>query len=151
MNTDIEKPKTENSAGIISLRFADINNVESCENGIIKMKTGFQLRKIETKRGKWSFEGDFTTEGNGFYDFKLSGIISGHNKNILPITLLASITKLLLIVELDNVVYAAGNLDEGIHFKFGHFSGTTPGDETGYKFEFYRKLRKPVMVLDQVI
>lgn len=151
MNIDINKPKTENLAGIKSIQFADINNIDSIENGILKMKTGYQLRKIDTKWGKWSFEGDYTTETNGVYDFKLSGIISGHNKTILANTILAGNSDLILVIGLDNITYIAGNKDEGIHFKFGHFSGSIPGDEIGYKLEFYRKLRKPVMVLDSVI
>ena len=52
MNVDINRPKTENSAGVISVKIADINNVESVENGILKMKSGFTLKKIDVTTGK---------------------------------------------------------------------------------------------------
>ena len=151
MNSDINKPKTENSAGVVSLKFADINNVESVENGILKMKTGFTVKKIDVTTGKWSFEGDLSPDANGVYDFKLSGAISGHDSTILKNSMLASATDLILLIYLNNITYLAGNTEEGIHFKFGHLSGLIPGDETGYKLDFYRKLRKPVVVLNQII
>lgn len=151
MNSDIIKPKTENIAGIISLKFIDVNNVKSVENGVLEIKPGFSLKKIDTTVGKFSFEGDFPSEKEGVYDFKVSGIISGHDKTILANTILASNADLIVVVELDNITYIAGNMDEGIHFKFGHFSGSKPGDETGYKLEFYRKLRRPIMVFNSII
>jgi len=151
MNTDINKPKTENLAGIISLKFADILNVKSVENGVLELKPNYSLKKIDTIQGKWNFEGDFLSESDGGYDFKLSGIISGHDKNLLTNTIMASVSDLVLVVQLNNISYLAGNLDEGIHFKFSHFSGSKPGEETGYKLDFYRKLRRPVIVLNSVI
>ena len=151
MNTDINKPKTENLAGIISLKFADINNVKSIENGIIEMKPGFSLREIETTTGKWIFEGDLSDAAADGYDFKVSGILSGHDKALLSNTKLANASDLIVVVELTNITYAAGNTDEGIHFKFSHYSGAMPFDESGYKLEFYRKLIRPVMVLNSVI
>ncbi len=151
MNVDINRPKTENSAGVISVKIADINNVESVENGILKMKSGFTLKKIDVTTGKWNFEGDLSPDANGIYDFKLSGIISGHDVTILKNSIQASSSDLIILIYLNNITYIAGNPDEGIHFKFGHFSGTVPGEETGYKLEFYRKLRRPVMVLNSVI
>ena len=151
MNTDINKPKTENLAGIKSIKFADISNVKRVENGIIEMKPGFLLKKIETSFGKWTFEGDLSDAAADGYDFKISGIISGHDRAILMNTTIASNSGLILIVELNNIMYVAGNLDEEIRFKFSHYSGAMPFDESGYKLEFYRKLRRAVMVLNSVI
>ena len=151
MNNDILKPKTENQAGIISIKYSDINNIASVENGTITMKPGFTLKKIQNSFDKWSFIGDFTAEVNGSYDFKLSGITSGHDKTLLNNSITASNTDLILVIQLDNITYIAGNLDEGIHCKFGHYSGTMPGDDTGYKLEFYRKLRRPIMMLASII
>jgi hypothetical protein len=151
MNTDINKPKTENLAGIKSIKFADISNVKRIENGIIEMKPGFLLKKIETSFGKWTFEGDLSDAAADGYDFKVSGLLSGHDKSILANTIMANAADLLLVIELKDITYAAGNLDEGIHFKFSHYSGAMPFDESGYKLEFYRKLIRAVMVLNSVI
>ena len=151
MDNDLNKPQTENLAGIIWLKFIDISNVECIENGILTLKPGFSMRKIHTSREKWSLDGYWSTNANDGFDFKVSGIISGHDKNILANSILASTTDLLLLINLDNIMYAAGNLDEGIHFSFTQFSGIKPGDETGYKLEFFRKLRRPVMIIDQIL
>ena len=151
MNSNINKPKIENSAGIRSLKYADIVNVESVENGVLKMKPGFTLKSIQNSLGKWNFDSNYAPEANGEYDFKLSGTISGHDKALSDNSVLAACTGFVLVIELDNITYLAGNPDEGIHCKFGHYSGTMPGDDTGYKLEFYRKLRRPAMMLNSII
>ncbi len=151
MNTDLNKPKTENSAGVKSLKYADIANVESVENGILKVKTGFSVKNIQTSLGKWLFDSNFAPEANGEYDFKLSGSISGHDKALLINSVLAAYCGFVLIIELDNITYIAGNPDEGIHFKFNHYSGSSPEEDTGYKIDFYRKLRRPAVMLNCII
>ena len=147
MNTDINKPSIENSAGIKSIKYADNNNVESVENGILTMKTGYTLKKIQNSFDKWTYDGDFTVEANGMFEVKISGIISGNDKNLFSNLVTLTNTDLILVVQLDNITYIIGNKEEGIHCKIGNFSGTKPGDETGFKLEFFRKLRKPPMVL----
>ena len=151
MDQDINKPNKEVLAGISSLKYMDINNVDSLENGVLKLKPGFQLRKIYTSIGKWSFDGSFSNETDNYFDFKLSGIISGHDKALLQSVLDASNTRLLLVIQLDGVNYVAGNTDEFIRCFFSNFSGTVPGDETGYKINFVRKLRHPLTILDSII
>ena len=103
MNIDINKPKTENSAGIRSLKYVDIVNVESVENGILKMKTGFTVKSIQNSLGKWNFDSNYAPEANGEYDFKLSGIISGYDKALLNNSVLAACTGFVLVIELDNI------------------------------------------------
>lgn len=146
MNSDINKPNTENSAGIKSIKYVDINNVETVENGIITMKTGFTLKKIQNSFDKWYYEGDFTVEANGMFEVKMSGIISGNDKSLFSNLVTLTNTDLILVVQLDNITYIIGTKEEGIHCKIGNFSGTKPGDETGFKLEFFRKLRKSPMV-----
>lgn len=140
MNADINKPGTENIAGVKSIRFADIENVVSVENGVLKMKQGFSPKKLEITQGKYTYECDQDASGK-FFDFKVQGILSGHEKNVLANIVLATDCDLILLVELDNITYICGNTEEGIHFKFGTFSGGKPGDDTGNKLEFWRKLR----------
>ncbi len=151
MDQDINKPNKEVLAGISSLKYVDINNVESLENGVLKLKPGFQLRKIYTSVGKWTFDGNLSNETDNYFDFKLSGIISGHDKTLLQNVLDASNSRLLLVIQTNGVNYVAGNLDEFIHTSFSNFSGALPGEETGYKLVFYRKLRKPLTILTQLL
>jgi hypothetical protein len=151
MDQDINKPDKEVIAGISSLKYVDINNVESLENGILKLKTGFQLRKIYTSIGKWSFEGSLSNETDNYFDFRLSGIFSSHDKTLLQSVSDASNNRLLLVIQLDGVIYVAGNTEEFIRCSFSNFSGTLPSDETGYKINFARKLRNPLTILTQLL
>ncbi|MFZ4414341.1 MAG: hypothetical protein ACOYOV_14755 [Bacteroidales bacterium] len=151
MDQDINKPNKEVLAGINLLKYVDINNVEYLENGVLKLKPGFQLRKIFTSVGKWSFDGSLSNETDNYFDFKLSGIISGHDKILLQNVLNASNSRLLLIIQTDGVNYVAGNLDEFIHTSFSNFSGALPGEESGYKINFFRKLRQPFTILTQLL
>jgi len=143
---DLNKPNTENLAGIKSLKFIDSKYVNSVENGLIDIKPGFTLNKVHTVIGKWNFTGDLNKDSSSFYDFKLNGVISGHDKMILANTVLMSEADLILVIELENISYIAGNPDEGIHFLFSNFSGSIPGDDTGYNLTFFRKMRRGLVV-----